>query len=225
MDIMETKIKSAADQIVDHIQQAILEGRILPGERLKEKEISSWLGVSRTPTREAFRILASRGLVDVTSNKGVRVTLLSRKDMGDLFELRALLELHCLGKFLRTVQPDDIQALEKFVQRMEIAVNDHDTIAYLQYSLDFHVYYISKCHNDRLKSVFSVLRNNIRTAQIFFMRKAEARMEAVDEHRVILKAINDRNVKRCKALLKSHLDNSYRRMVQFIDDNVQDNKR
>ncbi len=54
------KIKSIADQIADHIHRSIFEGKILPGERLKENDVAKQLNVSRTPTREAFRILASQ---------------------------------------------------------------------------------------------------------------------------------------------------------------------
>ena len=102
---MPSKIKTMADQIADHIQRSIFEGNIFPGDRLIENEIAKQLDVSRTPTREAFRILASQGLVEITSNKGVRVTLITKSDLADLFEMRHLDDLQKLGGFLLNRNP------------------------------------------------------------------------------------------------------------------------
>jgi DNA-binding GntR family transcriptional regulator len=206
-----------ADQIADHIQSSIFEGKILPGERLKENDLAQQLNVSRTPTREAFRMLESQGLVEIAANRGVRVTKISKEDLADLFEMRQVIELHCLLKFLDTVQKSQIHDLKVLIQEMENAVAANDTRAYLQHSYDFHFYYIKKCQNKRFISAFSILRNNIRCAQIFYVRKAKARKESVDEHRAILNAIEDTDPKRCELTLRTHIENSFDRMTQFID--------
>jgi len=214
---MPNKIKSIAEQIVEHIHKAIFEGKILPGERLKENDISKWLGVSRTPTREAFRILESQGLLEINPNKGVQVTLLTLKDLAELFELRQILELHCLRKFVETSSEADIQDMEVLIENMEKAVAANDTLSYLRYSVDFHLHYIAKCRNKRLNSIFSVLADNIRCAQIFFMKKWVTRKGSVEEHRTILEALKDRDAERSEMLLQRHLNNSYERMIEFID--------
>jgi len=212
-----TKIKSMADQIADHIQRSILEGTILPGDRLIEIEIAKQLNVSRTPTREAFRILASQGLVQITSNPGVRVTLITKTDLADLFEIRLLLEQYCLRKFVRNATGAEIQDLEAVLQKMAKAVTDNDNLAYLKHSVNFHAYYIDTCHNKRLISIFEILRNNIHCAQIFYMRKAIARTESVEEHRAIWAAIKSGKIEKADTALSDHLEKSYARMIQLID--------
>ncbi len=214
---MITKIKSTVDQIVDHIKSSILNGEIMPGDRLKENDMAQRLDVSRTPTREAFRILAAQGLVEITSNKGVRVALINKTDLADLFEMRLLLELYCLQKFVNKVTQSEIRELELALQKMAKAVDDNDSTAYLQHSFSFHIYYINKCRNKRLISVFEVLRNNIRCAQIFYMRKAKARKESVEEHRAIWLAIKAGDVAKSETALRNHLENSYARMIKFVD--------
>lgn len=214
---MLPKIKSMADQIADHIQRSIFEGDILPGDRLKENDIAKQLNVSRTPAREAFRILASQGLVEITSNRGVRVTLISKADLADLFEMRLLLELHCLQKFVNKATKTEIRDLEVVLQKMAKAVAENDRSAYLQHSTDFHIYYIDKCQNKRLISVFEVLRNNIRCAQIFYLRKSKARKESVEEHRAIWRAIKAGDTDKSETALRKHLENSYERMIKLID--------
>jgi DNA-binding GntR family transcriptional regulator len=214
---MPTKIKTIAEQVAAHIHESIFEGKIIPGERLKENDISEWLGVSRTPTREAFRILESQGLIEINPNKGVQVSLITREDLAELFELRQVLELHCLRKFVETADKANLQDLDVLIQNMEKAVAANDTLSYLRYSVDFHLYYIAQCQNKRLVTIFSVLTDNIRCAQIFFMKKWVTRKESVEEHRAILKALMDRDAGRSETLLQKHLNNSYERMLKFFD--------
>jgi len=216
---MILKIKSMADQIADHIQKTIFDGEILPGDRLKENSVTKQLNVSRTPTREAFRILAAQGLVEITSNRGVHVTLISKADLADLFKMRLLLELHCLRKFVNKSTKAETRDLDLILQKMLKAVADNDRSAYLQHSTDFHIYYIEKCQNKRLISVFEVLRNNIRCAQIFYLRKTRARKESVEEHRTIWRAIKARDTDNSETALRIHLENSYERMIKLIDRN------
>jgi DNA-binding GntR family transcriptional regulator len=78
-------------QIADRIGEAILEERFLPGERLKEVDLATAFGVSRTTLREALRILESRGLVRILPQRGAQVTQLSRVELENLFEIRAVL--------------------------------------------------------------------------------------------------------------------------------------
>jgi len=78
-------------QIADRIGAAIVEERFAPGERLKEVELASAFGVSRASVREALRHLASRGLVRIVPQRGTQVTQLSRRELGNLFEIRAVL--------------------------------------------------------------------------------------------------------------------------------------
>ena len=214
---MPSKIKTMADQIADHIQRSIFEGNIFPGDRLIENEIAKQLDVSRTPTREAFRILASQGLVEITSNKGVRVTLITKSDLADLFEMRILLEKHCLRKFVDNVTGTEIRDLEKELQKMSRAVSDNDSSAYLKHSVNFHAYFINKCQNKRLISFFKILKNNIHCAQIFYMRKAVARRDSVEEHRAIWQAIKTGGIEQAEAALSKHLENSHARMIRLID--------
>jgi DNA-binding GntR family transcriptional regulator len=206
-----------ADQIADHLRKSIFDGKILPGERLIENEIANQLDVSRTPTREAFRILASQGLVEMTSNKGVRVTLFTKAELTDLFEMRHLLERYCLQKFVHSSTQDEIQELAALLQKMAQAVAEKDNLAYLRHSVDFHAYYVEKCRNKRLISIFEILRNNIHCAQVFYMRKAKARKESVEEHRAIWTALNARDSKNSEIALRKHLENSFKRMVTYID--------
>src|SRR6202045_5255261 len=83
---------SLHDQVVTELRQAILSGRLKPGERLVEGRLADELGVSRNPVREAIRVLASEGLVDVAARRGASVAVMSDQEARETIEVRALLE-------------------------------------------------------------------------------------------------------------------------------------
>src|SRR5258705_3795641 len=83
---------SLHDQVVAELRQAILSGRLKPGERLIEGRIADELGVSRNPVREAIRALASEGLIEVTARRGAAVATMTEQEARETIEVRALLE-------------------------------------------------------------------------------------------------------------------------------------
>jgi len=83
---------SLHDQVVTELRQAILSGRLKPGERLVEGRLADELGVSRNPVREAIRVLASEGLIEVTARRGAAVATMTEQEARETIELRALLE-------------------------------------------------------------------------------------------------------------------------------------
>ena len=85
-------VRNASAAATELIRQAIVDGRLPPGQRLKEEELARELGISRTPVREALLILQTEGLVDAAPNRGAVVRSHDADDLEDLYQLRALLE-------------------------------------------------------------------------------------------------------------------------------------
>ncbi|MBO3749573.1 GntR family transcriptional regulator [Streptosporangiaceae bacterium NEAU-GS5] len=83
---------AASDRAVERLRERILSGEYAPGERLGEVELADKLGVSRTPVREALRLLAAEGLVEITTNKGARVVEYPAHDLDHIFLIRARIE-------------------------------------------------------------------------------------------------------------------------------------
>src|SRR5258708_20144654 len=80
------------DTVVDHLRQFIVEGVFEPGKKLNEREICESLGISRTPLREAFKVLAAEGLVEILPNRGASVSKMSEAELREMFELISGLE-------------------------------------------------------------------------------------------------------------------------------------
>ena len=105
----------------ERLRALIVEGTLAPGTRLNERELSEQLGVSRTPLREAFRLLASEGLLDQLPNRGVQVAALSRDDVRQAFEVMAALEGLAGELAAARVTPADLADLEALQADLEQA--------------------------------------------------------------------------------------------------------
>ena len=204
------KIITIIDQIVDHIRNAIFSGEFIPGSKLKEKEISAWLGVSRMPVREAFRILEAQGLIEIEPNKGAKVSRISLEDLEDIYEARVLLEVYCLRKFVRLISDQDIAVMEDICDKMETAIEIKDPLAYFDHSFNFHKYYISHCQNKVLESIFLRMENSIRCLQFNLDKKPEFYRKSLKEHRQILKALREKEADDCEKLIRRHLESGYK---------------
>ena len=97
----------SADRVYDTVRQGILDGTYAQGARLGEADLADSLGVSRTPVREALRRLGSEGLLATLPNKGARVRTWTAGELGDIFDLRALLEGHAAARAATRVTDAD----------------------------------------------------------------------------------------------------------------------
>jgi DNA-binding GntR family transcriptional regulator len=209
-------IKTTAEQTSNHIKKAIFEGKFLPGSRLKEDDISKWLEVSRTPIREAFRLLEAEGVVKIISNRGVFVNLISAEELDDFCELRSLLELYCIRKFVSILEERHIHDLEELANAMIESISKKDYSRYFDISVNFHRYCIDNCNNSSLSSIYSLIENSIRCAQ-FVLDKSEAYYKKnIREHIQVIEAVKAGNANRAEDLLRQHLQNGYQVMKKNL---------
>ena len=209
------QIKSTADQIADHIRNAIFNGTYLPGDRLKETDIASWLSVSRTPVRESLQKLEAEGLAESQPNKGVFVPLIDDHDIDEICELRTLIELYCVRKFIRIATEQHFKEMENIIIQMKNALSDKNIPNYFRLSLDFHAYYIRHCQNARMYSFFNSIRNTMRMAQSILGETDSFYDISLKEHLEIMKHLKNRSPE-CEKALRLHIEDACNRMREKI---------
>jgi DNA-binding GntR family transcriptional regulator len=210
------QIKTTADQIVDVIRNEIFSGRHLPGDKLKESEIASRLSVSRTPVREALRKLEAEGLVDFRPNKGVMVTLIDDHDIDEICELRMLIELYCVRKFIQIATEQHFKEMETIIYNMKNALLIEDIPKYFALSLDFHDFYVRNCQNKRMYSMFNGIRNTMRCAQSILGEEGDFFQKSLNEHLEIMELMKNRS-QNCEVTLKLHIQDACNRMREKIN--------
>ena len=112
---MEYQEQSLGSQIFNRIRDDILSGNYTPGEELKEATLGKQLGVSRTPVREALRQLDLEGLVEIAPNRGAKVIGISRKDVEDIYHMRARLEGLAARKAAEQIKEEELAELEEVI--------------------------------------------------------------------------------------------------------------
>ena len=214
---LQDKIKTTSEQVASVIRQAIISGKIKPGARIMEASISEQLGVSRSPIREAVRILESEELIRITPNKGVSVTQLNEKDLWEIYELRILLESYGMRRVCKTITEEQLKELRHIIQEMEKMKQSKDHLGYLKVSHEFHEFYIKRCNNERLFNLFRVLKNGIFAIQIFSYSYSDFLDDSLREHRKIFLKLLKRDADGAELALKNHLKSGYERAKKYLD--------
>lgn len=205
------QIKTTADQIADLIRKEIFDGKYQPGDKLKETEIASMFSVSRTPVRESLRKLEAEGLAESQPNKGVIVPLIDDHDIDEICELRMLIELYCVRKFIRIATEQHFEEMEEILRQMKTALSNKNIPTYFALSLDFHDYYIKNCRNWRMYAFFCSLRNSMRIAQSILRETESFCRKSLQEHQEIMRLLKNRS-KDCEKVLRLHIEDACSRM-------------
>jgi len=212
------KRHSLSDLVCGELERMIVDGRLPPGEALREMQIADSLGVSRGPVREAFRALEEKGLVTVVKNCGVYVRQLRPDEADDIFDVRRVLEAAIGARVAARIDAAGTAALGEIVGRMEAAVAAGDAPAYAAYNLEFHDTLARLSGNRRLHEDYTRL-----VAQLSLLRRrVHARdrgsMQAsLDEHRAIVAAVTQRCPEAASELMVRHATHSRARMQQVFD--------
>ncbi len=213
--------RSLADDVRDHIRDGIAEGRYLPGERLREGAIAEVLEVSRTPIREAMRILEAEGLIVIEPWKGITVATLSRRQVSDFYAYRELIEGLAAEMAARVITDDDIERLDVCLLRLEEG-REQTGSELGSGNEQFHQMIFDISGNRFLKKSEEV----INTAKILIWKpvyRNDERWEyAQREHRKLFDALRARDPIAAKAVAREHVRNSgLTRVAAIVSDELE----
>mgnify|MGYP001766195058 CR=1 FL=1 len=142
--------RTVDDEILARLRAAIVNGRLKPGDRLPEADLAQQLDVSRIPVREALRTLEQEGLVTRQPNRGCYVTSFSRKDVEEVFSLRARLEVMAIELATPRMTAEDFKALRAMIKLQVDATHRRDYDGQAQLDLQFHEFICRKAEHSRL---------------------------------------------------------------------------
>src|SRR3954470_3227326 len=145
--------RNASVAATELIREAIVDGRLAPGERLKEEELARELGISRTPIREALLILQSEGLVETSPNRGATVRTHTVEDLDDLYQLRALLEGFAARRAATRIGIDELAELRRSCERFEQLDPETELREVVRENLVFHSTILDAAASDRLAAM------------------------------------------------------------------------
>lgn len=195
------------DVVFNTLREAILKGELKPGERLMELQLAAKLGVSRTPIREAIRMLQQEGLAVTIPRRGAEVAKMTEKDMEDVLQIREALEVLAVQLASEKVTEEQIQQLEENVNAFENAVKTADVKQIAQTDIDFHDLIYSAAENPKLVSMLNNLREQIYRYRVEYLKNEKNYPNLIAEHREIIDGLKRRDKDYVTEMIKKHVDN------------------
>ena len=208
--------RSLADDIVDRLRSAILNGTFKPGQPLREEQLAASLDVSRGPVREALVQLEREGLVIVRRHRGATVARLSRADVEEVYSLRQALERLAMRQAVQHATEEDFAAMEGVLDEFRAAFARGPTEQVIaDLDVRFHDLIYQAAHHQRLYDCWANLRAQI---YIFLLSRNVAnpdfRIVTVQSHSDLLDVLRSRDEARAVQEIEAHLLGAYQRVIQ-----------
>lgn len=196
---------SLHDETVAVLREMIVEGALPPGERIAEPELCTELGISRTPLREAIKVLASEGLVELRPSQGAIVTNITVEDVEAMFEMMEALEFQVGHLAAVRASDNEIQEIRDLHQRMLNYHREGRRAEYFDLNQDIHLKLAEATKNRYLLADYEKYLGKIRRAR-YMANLSQARWnESAQEHEEIVAALTARDGANLGGILKEHL--------------------
>ena len=200
--------QSLSTQVFKKLEQAILTNELKTGDSLNELKISSQLGVSRTPGREALKQLEYEGLVKTVLNKGAVVVGISEKDIEDIYTIRGYLEQLAVRLAIKSLDLAALGRLREIVDLQEFYLGKGDLVKAHLLDSDFHAMLYEMSDSRPLTQTLTSFHNYIQRAREMSFQSRGRAEESIREHRAIVDAMERRDVPAAEKAVETHILNA-----------------
>ena len=205
-DDADADVTTRAHGIRAALEREIVSGVLEPGSKLEQESLAERFGVSRTPVREALKLLASGGLVEIKPNKGASVVQLTVVGLAEMFETMAFLEAACAALACRRHSSEDRAALTAAHESCGRASLRGDPEAFYRTNVEFHECIYRASHNSFLEEQTMALRNRLEAYRRESTFHPGLMARSMDEHGRMLQAILAMDEEGASAQMRLHLD-------------------
>jgi DNA-binding GntR family transcriptional regulator len=192
-------------EVAERLRQRIFSHELPPGTWIDEQALAVDYGISRTPLREALKVLASEGLVTLKPRRGCYVTEISEQDLDEIFPLMAMLEGRCAFDATTKARPEDIARLEAIHGELERFAQRNEIERFFEANHEFHHEIQEIAGNRWLLQVIEDLRKVLKLTRLHSLTIEGRLQQSLIEHRVIMAAIKARDPKRAESAMQEHL--------------------
>ncbi len=204
------------DVVFNTLRQAILTGELKPGERLMEIHLANRLGVSRTPIREAIRMLELEGLVTMIPRKGAEVSRISRQDISDVLEVRGSLDTLAVELACKRITEEELEELKEASENFKTAVRTGDLTDVAQADVAFHDRIVASSKNKRLVQMVNNLAERVYRYRLEYIKGTKNHDNLIREHEQILHYITQRDASHAKEAILLHVNNQEKAIISQL---------
>ena len=206
------------DVVFNTLREAILKGDLKPGERLMELQLASKLGVSRTPIREAIRMMEQEGLAVTTPRKGAEVAKMTLKDMEDVLEIRDALDELAVRIACQKITDEQLKQLEDVKELFEKNTQTNNVKNIAEADVSFHDVIYEATGNPKLVTLLNNLREQVYRYRVEYIKDPKNYPTLIAEHEAILDSLKNRDVKNAVEAMHVHVANQAEAVKMVIQE-------
>lgn len=215
-EIIEISRLALHDQVASRLRTMLVEGQIAPGAKLNERELSAQLRVSRTPLREAIKLLAAEGLVDLLPNRGAVAVKLTEADVVNTFELLATLEGMSGELAAQRITDEELAELRALHYEMMACFARRDLSGYYRINARIHTAINDAARNPVLASTYRSINARVQSLR-FRTNQNEAKWKnAVAEHERMVEALAAHDAAAMRTLMIQHLNRKRDTVLELL---------
>lgn len=210
------KYRTKKQAVYEFLKQEIILGVLKPGEQINNSYIAKKLNVSGNPVREALQQLHMEGLVTIKPHIGTSVSILSRKELENIYELKIFLESLGIRKAIENINQKDIENLKLIIYESVKAIKENDFLSVAKFNKSFHMEIYKKSNNPYLIKMVEDLWAMIYRYAIVIYSTQQVN-EFYNDHQDILDAITEKDANRAELLIIEHQKSAMNKMIEIID--------
>lgn len=196
------------EEVLSCLRDMIVEGELVAGERLNDAKLSERLGVSRTPVREALKLLAQDGLVELLPRRGARVLALSEQRMVELLEVICGIERQAAELAAERITAPNLDQMERLHARMQQRYEAGDRKQYFKLNHDIHLLLVAAAGNETLAALHASLLARVRRGRYAALLASDRWTEAMAEHEALMVALRAGDRERAGAIMAGHVQHT-----------------
>lgn len=188
--------RGLSDRISDLLLERILRGELGPGQRLSETALAEELGVSRTPVREALKVLTGSGLIEAIPRRGFFVRGIDASRLRQALDLRYILEMYAAEQGIETVSQEELSKMESLLEECAMMLKAHGAIDYGRYvrrDCDLHRLIVKTSRNELLIDFYGKLSIHLQLAFVRFAQPVRSMRQGHEEHVAIVQAYQSKD--------------------------------
>ena len=210
-------------KVADMLRDFIMTGKLNEGDKIDESALCETLGISKTPLREALRVLSVEGLIRQVPHRGSFVTKPTFEEIAEMFDVMSLLEGFCAREACEKMTPKDFSRLEKLHAKLEENFERHDQEGYIRINNQYHALVQKIAGNRTLNQIVEGLRKKILLYRFQSLNLKSRFEHSIGEHRDLLEAFRQRDPSRSETLMKKHLQNQSRALETLVEQSTATN--
>jgi len=210
----EKQTGGLSSKVYHQIRSEILKGALMPGESVTEMGLAKECGVSRTPVREALRQLELEGLVELIPNKGAIILGISPEDICDIYQIRSMLEGCAAERAALRASDEEIRRLTEIADLTDFYIARQNMQQLQAMDGQFHQLIYEMAGSRMLQRVLRDMHYYVGLTRDASLKSEGRAVQSVEEHRLVLDAIRQRDGKRARALMTQHVENARHNVLE-----------